>query len=192
MIFIIYKATCLLNNKSYIGQTSKPLARRQNQHNRSAIDKSNFAFHRAIRKYGFDNFKWEVLKTDLDQDQANFYEIDLIKSLKPDYNMTIGGKGIAGFKHSNKTKNKISKANIGKNSNKPPWMTGKLHKISSKEKIANSLGAKEFQVFKNDKIIGEWLLQSECAKLLGLKQSHISSCLLGRRKSHGGYTFKYR
>lgn len=192
MTFIIYRATCLLNNKSYIGQTSKSLTRRQNQHNRSAINKSNFAFHRAIRKYGFDNFKWEILKTDLNHDQANFYEIYLIKSLKPDYNMTGGGKGITGFKHSNSTKNKISRANVGKNSNKLPWIKGRLHKMCSKEKIANSLGAKEFQVFKNDRVIGEWLLQSECAKLLGLKQSHISSCLLGHRKSHGGYTFKYK
>lgn len=42
---------------------------------------------------------------------------------------------------------------------------------------------------------GEWndyKSISECARELGLHQSSISMCLKGKRKTSGGYTFKYK
>lgn len=38
--------------------------------------------------------------------------------------------------------------------------------------------------------MGTYSSQSECAKELGLQQGMISECLLGKRKSTKGYTFK--
>ncbi|MBN2029419.1 hypothetical protein JW824_04175 [bacterium] len=52
-------------------------------------------------------------------------------------------------------------------------------------------GAKSFLVFKNEKYIGEWLTQRQCARYLNLDFSHINSCLHGKRNSHKGYIFKY-
>ena len=52
-------------------------------------------------------------------------------------------------------------------------------------------GAKSFLVYKNEKFIGEWLTQRECARDLNLDFSHINSCLHGKRMSHKGYIFKY-
>ena len=55
---------------------------------------------RAIRKYGIDNFKFEVLLRGLTPDEANQKEIELIKeknSLVPyGYNVATGGKRIDG------------------------------------------------------------------------------------------------
>jgi len=53
-------------------------------------------------------------------------------------------------------------------------------------------GAKPFLVYKDGKLIGEWLTQRECARDLNLDFSHINRCLYGKRRSHGGYTFKYK
>src|SRR3989338_1677359 len=51
-------------------------------------------------------------------------------------------------------------------------------------------GAKTFLVYRGDKLIGEWLTQRECVRALKLNFIHINHCLHGKRKSHGGYTFK--
>ena len=55
----IYLVTNKSNNKKYIGQHHKPdPKKRWAQHKRS---KDNCAFAMALRKYGPDNFTWEVL-----------------------------------------------------------------------------------------------------------------------------------
>src|SRR4051812_11349941 len=58
--YYIYKATNLINSKSYIGFT-RSLRDRKYQHENSARKGSGFAFHAAIRKYGSENFSWEIL-----------------------------------------------------------------------------------------------------------------------------------
>lgn len=59
---IIYKVTNLINSKCYIGQTTKSLDDRRFIHIKDAKrQKYNSLFHKAIIKYGIDNFKWEVL-----------------------------------------------------------------------------------------------------------------------------------
>lgn len=92
---IIYKATNQLNGKSYIGQTSRKLQQRINEHHKKAsIENPRLLFHRAIRKYGKENFSWEVL-VETSHENANTEEINLI--LKFDtrvpngYNIAKGG-----------------------------------------------------------------------------------------------------
>ena len=50
----IYKYTNLINNKIYIGQTIQPLEERHKKHISQLND--NTYFHRAIKKYGIENF----------------------------------------------------------------------------------------------------------------------------------------
>ena len=57
---IIYKAT-FPSGKAYIGQTTKSLGKRKRQHVRKALSGSPFPFHAAIRKYGAENVKWEII-----------------------------------------------------------------------------------------------------------------------------------
>jgi group I intron endonuclease len=61
-IGIIYKATNLINGKVYIGLTSSSLEHRKRCHFGNAFKYNSQAyFHRALRKYGWDNFKWEII-----------------------------------------------------------------------------------------------------------------------------------
>ena len=118
---VVYKAT-FENGKSYIGCTIQPLEKRQNNHKYEASNnRSNMLFHKAIRKYGWNKLRWEVVyETNDFQDLLNA-EVRLIaeqNTLLPNgYNITSGGSGVLGFKNPSKgqkrtqaTKDKMSKA----------------------------------------------------------------------------------
>lgn len=63
----VYKITNIVNNKIYIGETVMPLQRRFRSHLTAAFRPTsntyNYYFHKAIRKYGKENFVIEVLET---------------------------------------------------------------------------------------------------------------------------------
>lgn len=114
---IIYKYTSP-SGKSYIGQTIDP-KKRYNEHRRMTND---CVFHRAVKKYGFENFKYEVLVTvDLDDEQElkqklDFFEkfyIRKYKTFENGYNLTLGGGGTLGRKISDDTKQKLSESHKG-------------------------------------------------------------------------------
>ena len=90
---IIYKITNKVNNKSYIGQTRYTLEFRWRQHLNS---KDNCYFHKAIKKYGSENFSVEVLEEcDFkDLDSREIYYIAKYDTFKNGYNSTIGGDGV--------------------------------------------------------------------------------------------------
>lgn len=97
----IYKYTNKINGKSYIGQ-SVNLERRQCSHKSAAYNKQandyNSQFHQAIRKYGLENFDYEVI-AELTQDEytketLNSLEkffINYYNSYTNGYNATPGG-----------------------------------------------------------------------------------------------------
>lgn len=59
---IIYKATNLITNEIYIGQTSNTLHNRRVDHEYEAFKRGRKdKFHTALREFGCKNFKWEVL-----------------------------------------------------------------------------------------------------------------------------------
>lgn len=94
----IYLITNLVNGKLYVGCTRVSIARRWAQHCSAARKGSSLAIHRAIRKYGVDNFKIEVLEV------ANTIELMLSAEIRwitshncivPNgYNLTMGGEGV--------------------------------------------------------------------------------------------------
>lgn len=96
---IIYCYTNLVNNKKYIGQTINP-KKRFNQHKSSAFNEKdseyNSPLHRAFRKYGYENFKYEVLIENNEIDILNELEIYFIKKYNSQipngYNIEPGGK----------------------------------------------------------------------------------------------------
>lgn len=61
----------------------------------------------------------------------------------------------------------------------------------AREKMAISLGARPFLVYKDGNLIGRFTSQSEAGKTLNLNRAHISNCLNGRRKTLHGYSFIY-
>lgn len=135
-IYSIYKATNILTGKSYIGLDQR-WPRRKSSHKHSAKSDSDYYFHRAIRKYGFDNFTWEILYESEDKDSVVDAEIFYIKLFntfgKHGYNRNAGGGGMAGGEHSLKTRQKIS---LSKRQNPcKPWL-GKNRDDETKRKIA--------------------------------------------------------
>jgi len=55
---IVYKVKNKINDKIYIGITTKSLNKRKNQHEYVAFNRnSKYLFHKALRKYGADNFE---------------------------------------------------------------------------------------------------------------------------------------
>lgn len=105
----IYKITNKLNGKVYIGQ-SIDIDTRWIQHINA---KDNFAIHNAIKKYGKENFKFEVL-LECPVDMLNVWERDMIalyNCISPNgYNLTDGG---GRCKYSEETRLKISEARKG-------------------------------------------------------------------------------
>lgn len=102
----IYKIVNNVNDKVYIGQTRLNLETRFKQHKKYSTkldDKHSFQIHRAMHKYGLDNFKIiELDKVESDNkknlknvlDKKEIYYISLYDSYKNGYNATLGGEGV--------------------------------------------------------------------------------------------------
>ena len=91
---IIYKATNSINGKCYVGQTRHSLEYRKRVHLTKARQGVNTHFYCAIRKYGEDAFKWEVLCSTNNKQTLNELEtfyITKFDSIKHGYNMVDGG-----------------------------------------------------------------------------------------------------
>ena len=118
----LYCVTCLPTGKLYFGQTTKSVLRRWHQHLRCvAQHRDEYKFHRAIRKYGEDNFVIEEvmwveapnrleLKQKLDYLEKHF--IKRYDTRKNGYNMTDGGDRI-NVTLSEEHKRKISESKKG-------------------------------------------------------------------------------
>lgn len=115
---LIYKIYNNINNKVYIGQTTKSLEEciqcykkelKANPNSRPII--------RAMNKYGFEHFFFEIIKDNIitkkELDDYEKYYIQYYHSLcnENGYNVELGGNGIG--KHSEETKRKISEAQRG-------------------------------------------------------------------------------
>lgn len=110
----VYRHTNITNSKIYIGITQQnPKKRWQNG---SGYIK-NPLFWKAIKKYGWNNFKHEVLFDNLTKQEAEQIEIELIAYYKSNdtnfgYNIQRGGNSIG--VHTEESKRKISEAHKGK------------------------------------------------------------------------------
>jgi group I intron endonuclease len=108
---VVYKTTNLINGKIYIGQDSK---------NNPNYIGSGKIIKLAIKKYGKNNFIKEILEhcnTKEILDNKEKYWIQKYNSTEKSigYNITKGGEGCLGLKHSEETKEYMKKINIGKN-----------------------------------------------------------------------------
>ena len=106
---VIYSITNLVNGKKYIGQTIQDVSVRWRRHKTG-----KFAIGNAIRKYGEDNFKIDILFNSFDRNYLNNAEKELIKNyntMYPNgYNLMEGGQ----IRLTKEQRKKISVANTGR------------------------------------------------------------------------------
>jgi group I intron endonuclease len=112
IIYSIYKCVNSINGKVYIGFDSS-WPNRQSEH-KYHLNTRNQKFYHALRKYGWENFEWEVIYQSKDGSHClNVMETYFIKeydSFKNGYNLTLGGEGSLGRETSKETKELISQS----------------------------------------------------------------------------------
>lgn len=212
MSYCIYKHTAP-NDKVYIGITNQNPLRRWNSGRGYQNQK---LFYRAILKYGWDNFKHEILLDDLTKEEAYTKEIELIAHYKSNqkeygYNVSSGGQGSNNVSPSTETRMKISIALKGKNTWQKGrkaseetrqkmsmarlghfgWSKGKHLTKEHREKVAKSLSKKVYQFSLQGEFIKEWESGILVERTLKISSGHISRNCRGQRKTAGGFIWRY-
>ena len=142
MSAIIYLVTNLVTGAEYVGFTTN-LASRMWRHARAEEDGK---FHRAIRKYGWENFDVDVIFEHDDEqwtlDVMEPHFIAWYDTFNNGYNLTEGGEGCLGYKHTEETKRKLSEMRKGK----PGWSPSeetRRKQSEAKKGIPKSKAARE-------------------------------------------------
>lgn len=144
----VYLVTNLINNKRYVGITCRGYLVRWKEHVLNASEGSKVILHNAIRKYGADNFRVELLESDVPDDLIESRERHFIElyqshySTGQGYNMTEGGGEVCGYHHTETSKSKISESLKGhrfpesRNIKIQQAMTGREYKPEWREALS--------------------------------------------------------
>ena len=202
----IYKITNLINQKIYIGKTTKTIESRWNKHWADSIreDISNRPLYKAFNKYGKENFKIEQLEEcSIDElSDREIYWIEKLGSFKYGYNATQGGDG----KHYADYDLIYNLYKEGYTIRKIAELTGydkdtvttaiNLQGITHEEKVARGRESIQHSVAQLDKntkeILNIYPSLKEAYKAINKEHSgHIASVCNGKRKTAYGYSWKY-
>lgn len=153
----IYVITNNINQKQYVGMTTKTLNQRLHEHVKaSSCLKNSMLICRAIYKYGKENFSIDLLESCADMKNLPDLERKWIQDMKtyvhehPEhgYNVTLGGEGQLGLKHTQKTKEKIKLAMTG---HLNPFY-GKKHSPQVIELIKEKNTGRKFTIEQREKL----------------------------------------
>lgn len=167
--YCIYKYTNLINNKIYIGQTCQQLEKRAGKDGNGY--KGCTYFYRAIKYYGWDNFKSEVIVSNLTEKEADIIEQEYIKqynSNDPTYGYNLEGGG------------RYSKINVTRKT----YFQDELMKYW---RFPNKIA--QYDLTGN--ILKIWKNIQTAANELHMPVSSITGCCSGRTKRAGKYIFKH-
>lgn len=186
--FTVYKHINKINNKAYVGITSK------SAHKRWANGKGYSScrrFNNAIKKYGWDSFEHIIVKTGLTKASAIRLEREIIKRENLSdpaygYNLTSGGEH---FLHGESTKRKMSEHRKA--------MKGHFSK-EAREALSKGLKGNH----NNNRAVSQYDLNtgsfiktypsvSLAAEMVGARPCNISLSCRGKIKSSGGFIWKY-
>lgn len=161
-----------INNKMYIGSTiqSPEVRYRQHLYNSKNEDstKYNYPLYQAIRKYGIDNFKFEILyEKECSEIELRNIEKELIiryNSLSPrGYNQTLDTE------HPLKDEKTIKKMSETKRN--------KHNRV--------------VELDKDGRIKQEWRSAKDCEEEIGINCSRITDCCRGLRLTTNNRTFRW-
>lgn len=196
----VYVHTNKLNCKRYVGITSQKPEYRWNG---GKAYKQSPHFWAAIQKYGWDGFTHEILYDKLSEDEAKSKEIELIslwntQDSRYGYNVSSGGGGNTGFVPSDELRKKWSEIRTG--SKRSDETKRKLADASKRnyEKCKAPLAEAKYKPVEMYTLNGEYIRSfgsiKEAYTTIGLKPSagvHIGDVCMNKRKSCGGYLWKY-
>lgn len=172
--YVVYKVTNTVNGKIYIGMTNNIKTRWSGNGTQYRTRDGNLTgrpFWNAIQKYGWENFKKEILISDLSMEEALEKERELIKTTKANikgigYNVSPGGnggviykthpRGMLGKHHTEENKTQARLFMLDRNNNPmfngktiwgvthphPRGMLGKHHTEEKKKQISETLKRK--------------------------------------------------
>ena len=188
---LIYSITNLVNGKVYVGQTRQGLTRRQYEHiSRFNLGERDHKLYQAMRKYGIENFKFEVLLHCFDTKYLDEMEVLFIKqfnSFNRGYNMTCGGDGV-----SDETIEKLRAVNLGRKITWTDKIVAARHRNGTYGKHtpkgdANPMAKSylvRFPSGKEEKITG---LRQFCIQN-GLSHNLMIAVLNGAQRHHKGFS----
>jgi group I intron endonuclease len=216
----IYKITNP-KNRIYIGQ-SVNLEKRLNSYKRLYVkNKGITKLYRSLIKHGVENHTFEIIEecsVELLNERERYYQ-DFYNCVEKGLNcrytknndksgspssetllkMSIASKGNKnwlGKKHSQETKDKISKANSGrKYSIEVNKSKGRKGRVSNRKGIFsenNPLSKKVLQFDLNNNLIKEWNCLMDIKRELGFHIGNVSSCLKGNLKTYKKFIWKYK
>ena len=216
----VYLIENCVSGKCYVGQTTQRLHRRWHGHLNDARNGSDYPLHRAIRKYGVNAFTVSVLEQ-IDSNFLNDAEITWIKKLNSfenGYNLTLGGGGIRGWKHSDAARQKISARNSGKIRSREVRdmirksvyesfernLTKDYISDATKLALANPIvrARMEANVYSktrkrvqqlsfDDIVIATFKSASEASLMTGVNKGNLCACCRGCFEQAGGFKWRY-
>lgn len=223
MPYCVYKHTAP-NGKVYIGITCNDVKIRWK--NGYGYKDGQPLFWNAIKKYGWDNFKHEILHDGMTEIEAKEKEIEMIALYKSNnreygYNMTAGGDGRSCVVVSEETKQKLRIASTGRSataetrqrmseSQKARYAIKPMDSMSEETRKKISIARKGIRspnkgkfgrdnktskavmcFSKDGMFLKEYGSTLEAQRLIGTSCADISKCCHGKRKTAGGYVWKY-
>lgn len=214
--FVVYCHTNKTNGKSYVGWTSKTIEERWHGHVVSARRGSKYYFHRAILKYGIDDWDHKILEVVDTSEEAKISEIKWIRSLKSridesGYNGTSGGDGtcnppadvrdrlskaLTGIKRSKETREKMSASALARSKEHNEKVRESFLKWAHAhpehyEKVISVKRKPVFQMTQDGQVIEKFSSVCEAAKKLGFVPGCISAVARGERQHHKGFVWRY-
>lgn len=152
MSYVIYQHRNKVNDKTYVGcvLSHKGMMSRWKRHLRDARKGSSSIFHRAIIFHGDSDDVWEHVELQHVETHEEACDAERLwiarlrcNGLREDhygYNMTDGGDGVMGYKHSEERRRRISRANLGKKrSDETRQRMRKPKSIEHREKLRKHL-----------------------------------------------------
>jgi group I intron endonuclease len=228
---IVYLARNKVNGKGYVGKTTRSLEERRKEHIAAAKMGVGQLFGRALRKHGFDAFEWQVLyefdgsvNEETSHDYLDDREREMIRLFETHgpkgYNLTDGGEGVRGLKHSDDTKRRMSEARkgeknvnwgglseehkqnisiakVGTGTGPRPHVQGRKRSEEIREKISKASSERAkipvavCQLDNENRVIATYRSMSAAAKTVNGWGSRIKACCELRQSTYRNSSWRY-
>lgn len=217
----IYKITNRINGKAYIGKSTDIKYRWLQHLNNTNKSKFQYALACALRKYGKDNFDWEIVEccSESELDDKEIFYIAKFNTFNGDhcgwgYNMTRGGDGQSGtgvqvyqyslegeyircFNSIEEASNKTKACASGITNcctHRRKSCGGFIWSYTKEEKVPpyrHNSKVPVAQYTKDGEFVRIFETVTKAADSVGRTKTQVSMCCRGKTPSCGGYVWRY-